>query len=248
MKSEIIIFSDGASKGNPGPGGWGAIVSLGDTIVELGGKETHTTNNRMELMGAIKALEIVVENMNGEPELSKLPITLYTDSNYVINGITKWIAGWKKRQWKTLQKEDVINKDLWERLDNAVENIKFFDTKISWKYVGGHIGIVGNERVDEIASNFAEGQTQKLFLGNRADYNFDISNISFNTEQKKEKSTSKSRSRSKAYSYLSMVNGKIETHKTWEECERRVNGISGAKFKKALNESEEKIIIAQWKM
>lgn len=99
MTEEIVVFSDGASKGNPGPGGWGAVVVAGGDVVELGGRETYTTNNRMELVGAIKALE------NFASKKISASVTLYTDSRYVINGITKWISNWKKRDWKTLQKK-----------------------------------------------------------------------------------------------------------------------------------------------
>lgn len=244
MTKEIIIFSDGASKGNPGPGGWGAIVVADDSITELGGREAHTTNNRMELTGVIRAIE----------KLSQLKFlsatstaTIYTDSRYVINGITKWIFAWKKRSWKTLQKDDVINRDLWEELDFLVEN---FPGKIKWTYVGGHIGIVGNERVDEIASGFAEGNKPKLFSGKISEYENDIKNVSLDEKQiaqKKDRSEAKSRSRAKAYSYVSAVNGVVKTYATWAECEKHVKGVRGAKFKKALSASDEKAIIAEWK-
>ena len=108
MKKSITIFSDGSSKGNPGPGGWGAIIASSDKVVEIGGGEKYTTNNRMELLAAISALETVENN--------KEEIILNTDSSYVINGITKWVFGWQKNNWKTSTKADVVNKDLWERL------------------------------------------------------------------------------------------------------------------------------------
>jgi ribonuclease HI len=245
MKDEVIIFSDGASKGNPGPGGWGAVVVVKDKVIELGGYEKHTTNNKMELTGAIRALGCLKEEGVTHHEA-----LIYTDSRYVINGITKWIFAWKKRGWKTLQKDDVVNRDLWEQLDYFVENLNNNGVKIKWNYVGGHVGILGNERVDEIASLFAVNDAPKLFTGNISDYEYDIKNISLNdklAQQKKEKSDGKSRSRAKAYSYVSMVNGVIQTHSTWEECEKRVKGVSATKFKKALSEIEEKAIIADWK-
>lgn len=242
MKDEIIIFSDGASKGNPGPGGWGAVVAFTQTVVELGGGEAHTTNNRMELTGAIKALELVRASVH-----SAQSVMLYTDSRYVINGITQWISGWKQRGWKTLQKEDVVNRDLWEQLDAVVGRLTSIDVRIVWHYVGGHIGIVGNERVDEIASSFAENNIPALFSGDKTKYTYNISDISFNAVEKKEKSNSKNRSRAKAYSYISMVDGVVERHATWEECERRVKGVSKTKFKKALSAQDERDIIADWK-
>ncbi len=250
MKHDIIIFSDGASKGNPGKGGWGAVVVVDKKVTELGGSIAHTTNNKMELTGAIKALENIASKQGrkheDKHEDKHSSIIIYTDSRYVINGITKWISDWKKRDWKTLQKDDVANRDLWEDLDSLVLN---FDGKISWHYVGGHIGIIGNERVDEIATDFADGGKVKLFSGTLSDYGRDILNISFDEVKKEIKNidnSRKSRSRRKAYSYVSRVDGQIKTHKTWAECESRVKGISSAKFKKALSPSEEKIIISEW--
>ena len=106
--TDIIIFTDGASRGNPGPGGWGAIILSGDTTVEIGGRENLTTNNRMELLAVISAI-LKLPN-------EKQPIIVYTDSAYVVSGATRWIFGWQKNNWKTTQKEDVLNRDLWGRL------------------------------------------------------------------------------------------------------------------------------------
>ena len=164
MKDKIIIFSDGSSRGNPGPGGWGAIVASGGKVTELGGRENHTTNNRMELRGAIDALSSL-----GSP-VSKSEIILNTDSSYVINGITKWVYGWQKNGWKSSQKEDVVNRDLWEQLIEVSRGLK-----IKWNYVGGHIGVPGNERCDEIATSFADNADIKLFKGRVSDYEVDLS-------------------------------------------------------------------------
>ena len=245
MKNEIIIFSDGASKGNPGPGGWGAVVVTGEKVTELGGHEKHTTNNRMELTGAIKAFENIAEK--ADTDISGT-VTVYTDSRYVINGITKWISDWKRRDWKTLQKQDVVNRDLWEELDSLVSAR---NNAVKWNYVGGHIGIAGNERVDEIASEFAVGSVPKLFSGKLSVYvsahGVDIKNISSNGVTSTAKTDSKNRTRAKAYSYVSMVKGVIKIHSTWAECEKRVKGVSATKFKKSLSASDEKAIIAGWK-
>lgn len=248
MKNEIIIFSDGASKGNPGPGGWGAVVVVGEKVTELGGHEKHTTNNRMELMGAIKAFENIAEKADADTDIPSI-VTVYTDSRYVINGITKWISDWKRRDWKTLQKQDVVNRDLWGDLDSLVSAR---DNDVKWNYVGGHIGIAGNERVDEIASEFAGGSVPKLFSGKISVYvsahGIDIKNISSNGIASTTKTDSKNRSRAKAYSYVSMVKGVIKIHSTWAECEKRVKGVSATKFKKSLSASDEKAIIAEWKV
>ena len=136
---EVKIFTDGACRGNPGPGGWGALLIFGDKEKELYGGEAETTNNRMELMAAIRALEAVKSGY-------ARPITLWTDSTYVMKGITEWITGWKKRGWKKADKKPVLNADLWQELDalNACYDVH-------WKWVKGHAGVDGNERADELA-------------------------------------------------------------------------------------------------
>jgi ribonuclease HI len=135
----VIIFTDGACSGNPGPGGWGALLKYGDTKKELSGGELETTNNRMEMMAAIKALE----SLN-----RPIQVELYTDSVYVKDGITKWIHGWKARNWKTANKKPVKNIDLWRRLERAME-----PHSIDWHWIKGHAGHADNELVDELARN-----------------------------------------------------------------------------------------------
>jgi len=137
--SKVIIFTDGACSGNPGPGGWGALLRYGDTEKELSGGELETTNNRMEMMAAIKALESLTRPVQVE---------LYTDSVYVRDGITKWIQGWKARGWKTVNKKPVKNVDLWQRLEHAMGS-----HSIDWHWVKGHAGYADNELVDELARN-----------------------------------------------------------------------------------------------
>ena len=246
MKDTILLFADGASKGNPGKGGWGALILYDGQVVELGGAEAHTTNNRMELMAAIKSLERL-RAMYAESGASstQTPIIFHTDSSYVINGITKWVAGWKLRSWLTKEKKAVLNRDLWEQLSEAVDALKPKGAVVSWQHVGGHVGVAGNERVDDIASGFAEGKPPDLFVGKRSTYTHDIENISHNVEKAKERSASKSRSRQKAYSYVSMVEGKVLVHTSWAECEARVKGKM-ARFKKATSPTEEAAIITEF--
>ena len=248
-KSTITIFTDGSSRGNPGPGGWGAIIIMNDdsqtnSVFELGGGEKNTTNNRMEMMAAISALSF----LNTKPLYPKpYTLLLYTDSSYLINGITKWVFGWQKNGWKTKTKEEVSNRDLWEELSKLSEKFK-----IEWKHVGGHIGIVGNERCDEIATQFADlTQTGRglnaekeiiLYNGPLSNYKLDIISVETNGDQIKKKVSSSA----KAYSYISMIDGAIETHKTWAECERRVKGAKGAKYKKVFSEKEEKELVKTW--
>ena len=133
----VIIHTDGACSGNPGPGGWGAILQFGDHTKELKGGEGHTTNNRMELMAAISALEALKKPCR---------VDLHTDSQYVQNGISGWIKGWKKNGWRTADKKPVKNADLWQRLDAAVA-----DHEVKWHWVKGHAGHDLNERADQLA-------------------------------------------------------------------------------------------------
>ena len=137
MSKITEIWTDGACSGNPGPGGWGAVLRYGDTEKVLSGGEPATTNNRMELMGVIAALEAL-----------KRPgaVRLHTDSKYVMDGVTKWIHGWKKNGWKTADKKPVKNVDLWQRLDAIAST-----HQIEWKWVKGHAGDPMNERADELA-------------------------------------------------------------------------------------------------
>lgn len=135
--ASVEIFTDGACSGNPGPGGWGAILRWNGSEKELKGGEPDTTNNRMELMAAIQALEALTRGVAAD---------LYTDSTYVQKGITEWIHGWKKRGWKTAAKKAVKNEDLWRRLDEAIVR-----HDVKWHWVKGHAGHPGNERADELA-------------------------------------------------------------------------------------------------
>lgn len=145
------IYTDGACSGNPGPGGWGVVVCFeGDQCHELGGADSQTTNNRMEMQAAIAALEFLTEA--GQTQ----PITLYTDSEYLKNGITKWINGWKKKGWKTSTGAPVLNQELWERLD------RLNSRSVHWEYVRGHAGNIYNERCDVIARAFSHRQVPTL--------------------------------------------------------------------------------------
>ena len=136
--SKVEIFTDGACKGNPGPGGWGAWLRNGEHEKEICGGEANTTNNRMELMAVIEALTALSRPCN---------VVLHTDSQYVQKGISEWIHGWKKRGWKTAAKEPVKNADLWQALDAAQAR-----HQVEWRWVRGHSGHAGNERADQLAN------------------------------------------------------------------------------------------------
>jgi ribonuclease HI len=133
----VTIYTDGACSGNPGPGGWGAILAFGEHEKELKGGEAQTTNNRMELMGAIAALETLKRPCR---------VDLYTDSQYLRGGITGWIHGWKRNGWRTADKKPVKNVDLWQRLDEALKH-----HQVQWHWVRGHAGHAQNERADRLA-------------------------------------------------------------------------------------------------
>lgn len=229
MTNKILIYTDGASRGNPGPGGWGAIVITGTEVNEIGVGEKNTTNNRMELSAAIGALKKT-------PPGSE--ITLYTDSAYMINGITKWIHGWMKNEWKTKDKKDVLNRDIWQELHRLVE-----ERSIDWKQVKGHAGIPGNERADVIATAFGDGNDPELFKGSIRKYNIKVSPP---TDSELSTTSDGQRKKTKAHSYLSLVDGKLERHSIWKDCEARVKGTQGAKFRKAISKEDEEDILRAW--
>jgi len=138
--NQIEIYTDGACKGNPGPGGWGVLLRSGPTVKELYGGERSTTNNRMELMAVIQALEAL-----------KRPcaVTLYLDSQYVLKGVTEWMRGWKAKGWMTASKQPVKNQELWQRLDTLLAQ---GGHEVDWRWVRGHNGDPGNERADALAN------------------------------------------------------------------------------------------------
>lgn len=147
------IYTDGACSGNPGPGGWGTVIYFTDgSVHELGGADSQTTNNRMEMQAAIEALEFLLNT--GQTEA----VTLYTDSEYVKNGITQWLKGWKQKGWKTAAGKAVLNQDLWKLLDALQEKVNQQVSSLKWCYVKGHSGDQGNDRCDEIARAFSLGK------------------------------------------------------------------------------------------
>jgi len=279
-ESGHIIFTDGSSLGNPGPGGWAAIILLQNKsgrgrVFELGGRDKHTTNNRMELMALIEGLQRLAMlqgwteiqglalriNPQGQtlsqiqsgtlrinPKGSTLylgDLTIYIDSSYVHKGATMWSHGWMKNGWQTKAKKDVENRDLWETLLPLLEERKKFG-RIIWKHIPGHSGIAGNERADEIATGFAKGDDVELFEGDLENYSIDILNTAIDDDVALKRGATRAHSRAKAHSYLSLVNGKVVRHTTWADCEKRVKGKAGARYKKALSIEDEKQILKMW--
>jgi ribonuclease HI len=150
MPKIIEIYTDGSSLGNPGPGGWGVVITENDKVIkELGGCEKNTTNNRMELLAVISALKYVLEDHKNDE------VVIHADSSYVLGGVTTWIHNWEKNGWRTANKKEVLNQDLWKELISLVREFK---GKLSWQKVKGHNGHVHNERADELATTYASKQ------------------------------------------------------------------------------------------
>lgn len=167
---KLTIYTDGSSRGNPGPGGWAAIIITDTEVIELGGAEQHTTNNRMELLGAIKGLQEVGPHMHVEA------VEVFTDSEYVKKGMTEWITGWIAKGWKTSTKKPVLNQDLWKELHAEEKRLKDVGVKMSWTYVKAHVGIALNERADTIATSCADSVVEntasnlQLYRGPKSEY------------------------------------------------------------------------------
>jgi len=231
----ILIFSDGACSGNPGPGGWGAIIAFAEGEVrELGGADVETTNNRMELQGAISALGFVKDRPGR--------VVFYTDSTYVIRGITQWIWGWMRNGWRNSEGGAVLNKDLWENLSRLTAARKG-DDKVEWHYSRGHSGTPGNERCDEIAVAFSQGRQPRLYQGPLLQYPVAIYDLPEDSSLPEMRPKQEKKA---AYSYLSLLGGQVYRHRDWSSCERRVKGQSGAKFKKAMAPEDEPKILKEW--
>ncbi len=233
MTDKVLIFTDGAAKGNPGRGGFGVVIYHGGVVEEHGGFKERTTNNEMELKAVVEALKVVAP--------LKRTVNIYTDSKYVVEGAKGWVFGWLKNGWKTKADTDVINKELWQELVPLLGKVE-----INWHKVPGHVGIVGNERADVIASTFAEKGSFATYKGTIADYGHSLDDTSYDEAKATERSDARKRQAQKAYSYLSVLDGVVKIHKTWVECEARVKGKKGARFKKSLDAANEQEIIKEF--
>ena len=213
-----IAYTDGSCLGNPGPGGWGLRLLYADGgVAEFGAAAPNTTNNQMELQAAIEALA----------HLGKAPqATVYTDSRYVIDGLTKWLPNWRRRGWITSTGSAVKNRDLWQELARLAH------PKVRWRHVRGHSGDPNNERVDDIARGFASGQTPRLYCGPAGAPDDPVQPGSATV------SFAKSR-------YVSIIRGDVAIDDNWPACEARVRGVSGAKFKKVRSAEELAAFCAQ---
>jgi ribonuclease HI len=193
----------------------------------------------MELSGAIAALQHVA-NREG-------PVAIYTDSTYLIQGITQWVWGWRKRGWKTAQGGDVLNRELWEQLSSLTGARPRQD--VNWHWVRGHVGTPGNERADAISVAFAMQQAADLYVGGLEGYGLPILQLPDDTRlptRPAGAAAPATKTKVSAYSYLSVVGGVPMRHVTWAECERRVKGQPGARFKKAASAADEAAILSGW--
>lgn len=223
-RREAVAFTDGACLGNPGPGGWGAILRLpGGRVRELGGREARTTNNRMELKAAIEVLRAAPAGT---------PLVVHTDSSYVIGGASRWLASWKRRGWRKPDGAEVLNRDLWTELDGLLGR-----GGLSWRHVRGHSGVPANARADAIAVSFAEGRPEHLYEGPAAAYPHGIEESLADAGVRPGPPTAP---------YLSLVGGRLERHATWAECEARVKGHRGVRFKKVRSRQEEAATLRSW--
>jgi len=244
-EKNFIIYGDGACSGNPGPGGFGAIVVSPDGIVqELADGSPKTTNNRMELSAIIESFKYI---LNSKFLTVASCVQIFTDSVYVIRGATQWLYGWKRKGWKNAAGEDIANPDLWNEMDNLLFQFKTKapQLKLEWNFVKGHSGTPGNERCDELAVAFSKNQPVDLYHGRVAHYHFDIYKHPEKRPLPEMKSSSGGDAKKTAW-YLSLVNGVFKTHKTWSECEAVVKGRPGVKFKKVTSDEEEAEVKKQW--
>lgn len=159
----IKVYTDGASRGNPGKGGWGIVgYHLGEAIFELGGSKSNVTNNQMELTATIESLNYIINNTEVFSKFGK-DVEIYTDSQYVVKGMNEWRSGWIRNNWKNSQKKEVMNKELWQKLILLDDGLHKIGVRHMYKYVKGHSGDVGNERADELATMCADASGSHIF-------------------------------------------------------------------------------------
>ncbi|MHC4943527.1 MAG: ribonuclease HI [Planctomycetota bacterium] len=220
----VRVYTDGGCIGNPGPGGWGIRIRYPDgRFKEFGGAAESTTNNRMELVAVIEALSRTMKEKK---------VLVVMDSEYVRQGITSWLEGWKQRGWMTKSKKPVANQDLWMELDQQLR------PGVSFAYTAGHAGDPDNERCDKIANGFARGEPVDLEEG--------VDRTPFARLHARDSKNRSSSGRSGPAVYLSYVHGRLMRHASWAECEKEVKGQSGALYKKCKSPEEERETLEKW--
>lgn len=232
----LTIYTDGASRGNPGPGGWGAVVLVDGYAMELAGAAKKATNNQMELEAVISVLS------DSGAKAHKGPVVVHSDSAYVINGLTSWMYGWEKKGWVTMAKTPVENKAMWQK---ALVLAKEYGDRLTFTKVSGHAGDLYNERCDELAVAAALNKKETHFQGSQKDYDAFLTEIG-TTAKKAAPKKKKSTATGPAYAYVSTVGGKVYSDKTWAACEARVKGKKGAKYKKVFSKAEETSLVQDY--
>lgn len=217
--AEFIAFTDGASRGNPGPAGWGAIVANKEKVTELGGFIDNGTNNQAELQAICEVLKSV-------KEVNTDKITVYVDSAYVKQGAESWVHGWSKNGWKTKEGDSIKNKSLWQELFDLQADIN-----VVYKRIKGHSGIPANERADDIATSFSDGESPELYDGVRESYGISLNP---NPEYLPNHPV-----------YLSFLDGIVHQHESWEDCKERVHGTS-AQYKKVHTVRQRQELLDEW--
>ena len=227
-QSDLIIYTDGGCIGNPGPGGWAAVLVRNGQVEELGGAEADTTNNRMEMQAAIEGLRRAHVGERAR---------VVTDSRYLQDGITRWIHGWKRRGWKKADGNPVLNRDLWQELDTLVQGPA---TAVCWEHVRGHQGHPFNERCDVIANGFARGTPPELRRGDGA-WIGGPANPAAPAALKLGVPIGM-----RLPFYLSYRDGELRLHADWVDCEAWVKGARGVRYKKVRSEAELGGTLASW--
>ena len=240
MKPTFHIFTDGASKGNPGHAGWGAVViTPHGTTYELGGYLADATNNHMELLAVDKA----IQSLGSDPG----DIKVFTDSQYVINGIQSWLPKWEKNNWRTAQNKAVLNQVVWQDLAQTIQKRKALG-QLSWHYVPGHRGVQGNERADTIASRHALRSHVDLYNGPSESYpiKIDLQKDLDTIELLMLANPNARGSKKKVFCYLSCLDGEVKQHKTWEECQKRIYRRPHVRFKKVYSQEHLEKVVDEW--
>lgn len=220
---KTLAFTDGASRGNPGSAGWGAVVALERKVQELGAGKEKGTNNEAEVAAVVAVVSWLQEN---HPNITSVEI--HSDSTYAISGATSWVHGWKHRGWKTKEGDPISNKKLWQQW-YKLQQVTDFD--ITFQKVKGHASVPGNERADTIATEFADGETPDLYSGPREAYT-----VSLDPNPRYLK---------KSPLYFSFIDGVVVQHDNWSDCQKRVSGES-AKYKKVRTVAERDELLEEW--
>jgi ribonuclease HI len=242
MDYDVLIYTDGACSGNPGPGAWAYIFydAKQGHVLEQADFAAATTNNRMEIEGVLRSLDKVLQQ-------SAQKVILYSDSVYVLKGANIWLNNWKRQGWKKADGQEISNPDLWQKMDQILIACKEKKIKIDWRYCPGHKGIPGNERCDQLAVALSKQSSIDTYQGAADYYIFDIRTLPENIPWPTGASGGgPSANEKKQVYYISYLDHKLVKHNTWNECSARVQGRRGALYKKIQSQTEYKETLTKW--